>query len=155
MNPASPTEITHASEASNPWLRQSETNATRTKNDIVVAKESKASDKSAYSLKKHLKPTTEDVDDAQMEISTEDHLRLADPPKGKQGKGRSNEDSSSESDSEGEFGLAEQRKPKLKQRDLVAMAFAGDNVIQVGHCCPVFSELIWFGRLIARAFYRL
>ncbi|KAF5332696.1 hypothetical protein D9611_005277 [Ephemerocybe angulata] len=128
------------------------------KNEVVVSKESKSADKSKNKLKKETKKREEEKvkakDDAELEISTENVLTLQDSAALKQkkkaagkkavsmvatagGSGDSeDEDANSEVDAQ-EAALLAKAKGKGKagpgafqQRDLVALAFAGDNVIK-------------------------
>jgi U3 small nucleolar RNA-associated protein 14 len=95
---------------SNPWLPSSDIamKAPRKKNEVVVGKDSAIVEKSKNRLKKRTKKQDEEKkkaqEDANVEISMTDVLVLNGEAKGP--------------------------KP-FEQRDLVALAFAGDNVVQV------------------------
>lgn len=136
----------------NPWLapRESSSKAPRKKNEVIVGKDSAALDKSKNKLKKQTKKLEQEKDkakdDAMVEISMDNvmaldavnakdkvkikskALALGDPAV-------DNSDANSEID-EQEKALQSKGKKKGKvqafeQRDLVARAFAGDNVVQV------------------------
>lgn len=126
---------------SNPWLvpRANATSKTpRKKNEVVVGKSSDALDKSKNKLGKQAKKRVEELerqkDDAVVEISINDVITMH-PPCGSQNeKDLDNSDENSEVD-EQEKALRQKGKLKTRkafeQRDLVARAFAGDNVVQV------------------------
>lgn len=144
---------------SNPWLAsreaESSTKAPRKKNEIVVGKGSKSQDKSQSKLKKQVKKTEGEKEkmqaDAEVEISMDNVLTLG-PSSSTSAKtvgkktvkpvdtavagGEADSDANSEVD-EQEMLLNLKGKGKAKgvrafeQRDLVALAFAGDNVVRV------------------------
>ena len=111
---------------SNPWLTSREivSNPSRKKDEIVVGKDSAILDKSKNKLKKQTKKFGEEKvkakDDAVVEISMDDVVTFP----------------SSEIEAQ-EMDLNQKGKGKSKgvkafeQRELVARAFAGDNVVQV------------------------
>jgi U3 small nucleolar RNA-associated protein 14 len=144
---------------SNPWLatRESISKAPRKKNEVVVGKDSASLDKSKNKIRKQAKKQDEEKDkardDAALEISTDDVMILdrsfdlitassksmQAESKVKSSNAAANavaDDSDANSEVE-EQEKALQRKTKFKgvkafeQRDLVARAFAGDNVVQV------------------------
>lgn len=136
------------------------TKAPRKNNEVVVSKDSSAITKSKNKLKKQAKKREEErakaKDDATMEISMENVLTLEATPiassslpkKSAQEKPIGNtvngvpadesDDNNSEVEAQ-EKALNFKGKGKAKglkafeQRDLVALAFAGDNVVQVEH----------------------
>ncbi|KAL1758108.1 Utp14 protein-domain-containing protein [Schizophyllum commune] len=140
----------------NPWLAPRETGAkaARKKNEVVVSKDSKALDKSRAKMEKRAKKRQLEKEKAADEAVVEIDVTkvLTKPPEGKEkGKkevAKEKEASAtaatsafdSEDDSEDEVELQEQALLKkgtknkgptaFTQRDLVAKAFAGDNVIQ-------------------------
>jgi U3 small nucleolar RNA-associated protein 14 len=117
------------------------TKLSREKNEIFVSKKSSLASKSKAALKKQLARTEDalsrEADDAVVEISldkamTSSHAKQKPMQKSKQeGKEKAKEanpvvDSAfRNSDDEGEGVKA------FEQRDLVALAFAGDNVVEV------------------------
>ena len=140
--------------------REATSKAPRKKNEIVVGKDSATLDKSKNKLTKQMKKLTEEKekarDDAIVEISADGVMLLDHPsvsgttvnPKFVKGKGKAvsskatAEVPADESDANSEIEEQEKalnRKGKSKsrgvkafeQRDLVARAFAGDNVVQV------------------------
>ena len=138
---------------SNPWLvpRANATSKTpRKKNEVVVGKGSDALNKSKNKLGKQAKKRVEELerqkDDAVVEISINDVITMH-PPCGSQNEkdlestkvreSRVALDDSDENSEVDEQEKALRQKGKLKtrkafeQRDLVARAFAGDNVVQV------------------------
>ncbi|KAL1704517.1 Utp14 protein-domain-containing protein [Schizophyllum commune] len=142
----------------NPWLAPRETaaKAARKKNEVVVSKDSKALDKSRAKMEKRAKKRQAEkekaADEAVVEIDVTKVLTRS--TEGKEKKGKKGEKEGfkeeatapaatsafdSEDDSEDEAELQEQALKKGKknkgptaftQRDLVAKAFAGDNVVQ-------------------------
>ena len=122
-------------------------------NAVVVGKDSKAADKSKNKLKKQASKREEqrekEKDDAVVEISMDHVLTLASStkPSGPKVTATPAADSADDSDSEIE---AQESALDLKgkvngsglkafeQRDLVALAFAGDNVVQV---CSELSDV--------------
>lgn len=139
----------------------SDSKIAKRRNEIVVGKDSTFTQKSQNVLKKQLKKTAEvrekAKDDAIVEISADDNLTLSGhvlgrksgrkrvksekkKPAGKKDKAgekivQSQEDDEPDSNSEVEEQEAvlngSRTMTVFKQRDLVARAFAGDNVIQV------------------------
>lgn len=132
----------------NPWLTIANTNAklSRKTNEALVSKGSSADVRSQAVLKKQLARSEEalahQAEDALVEIDPEDSLPL--PPSsvsfqttnGKKRKSSQNIESAAvdsafqDSDDEG-VNQGEQSTKAFKQRELVALAFAGDNVIEV------------------------
>ncbi|KAL0580728.1 hypothetical protein V5O48_001286 [Marasmius crinis-equi] len=125
-----------APSSSNPWLATGPeargAKAPRKNNEVVVDKGSSMSSKSKNKLKKQAKKTEADKtkDDAVVEIQTDVNLRRSE-----------DDDSDGNSEVEAqEAALASKKKGKGKgkgkgqvafeQRDLVARAFAGDNVVK-------------------------
>lgn len=120
------------------------------KNSVVVGKDSNALDKAKHKLKKQVGKGREErekaMDDATVEISMNNVLVLPSANAGstlkaskiKANGGDAEEDGSdaaSEIEAQ-EMALLEKKKGPnglkvLEQRDLVALAFAGDNVVQV------------------------
>ncbi|KAF7971020.1 hypothetical protein HWV62_22209 [Athelia sp. TMB] len=151
-----PVPIPSSSEA-NPWLapRESVSKAPRKKNEVVIGKDSATLDKSKNKLKKQIKKLDQEKekakDDAVVEISMDSVMALDQPSGLADGKSKGkmktqvpapgavataqdDSDTNSEID-EQEKVLASKGKKKGKlqafeQRDLVARAFAGDNVVQ-------------------------
>ncbi|KAJ7355370.1 Utp14-domain-containing protein [Mycena albidolilacea] len=139
----------------NPWLVQpastSGPKAPRAKNDILVSKDSKAMDKARHKLAKNEKKLDQTAvavarDDEVVEIQMDKILGAEEPRKQKadpssQSRTRAGEDddsdgANSEVDAQ-EQALQLKKKGKGKasvqafeQRDLVALAFAGDNVVR-------------------------
>lgn len=146
-----------SNDGSNPWLvprTDLTSKAPRKKNEVVVGKISDALDKSKNKLGKQAQKRVEEQerqkDDALVEISTSDimtirHSSLANVTQKKKdlkGKGKAQEVHNTVDDSDNNSEVEEQEKAlgqkgKMKarkafeQRDLVARAFAGDNVVQV------------------------
>ncbi|KAK0451758.1 Utp14-domain-containing protein [Armillaria borealis] len=128
-------EPSRDTEESNPWLSvgSSSSKVSRKKNEVVVDKNSNLTEKSKNKLKKKAKKTEKEKamaqDDAVVEISVENVLTLgkvADDDGG---------DSDGNSEVEAQEKMLETKNKKGKhvafeQRDLVKMAFAGDNVVQ-------------------------
>jgi U3 small nucleolar RNA-associated protein 14 len=126
----------------NPWLSRNgqPSHTTLKKNDIAVSKDSTSAVKAKNKLRKRQRGTKDEMakshDDGVLEISPTDVLVAS--SKG----GRQAEPGSCSSDSDSEVEEQEDRlkgkgKPRggtkhvFKQRELVARAFAGDNVTQV------------------------
>ncbi|KAK0194413.1 Utp14-domain-containing protein [Armillaria mellea] len=121
-------------EESNPWLSisSSSSKVSRKKNEVVVDKNSNLTEKSKNKLKKQAKKSEKEKamaqDDAVVEISVENVLTL--------GKDDDGDDSDGNSEVEAQekmLGAKNKGKGKhvaFEQRDLVKMAFAGDNVVQ-------------------------
>jgi U3 small nucleolar RNA-associated protein 14 len=144
-----------ASQELNPWLiRDVRTNAKApTKNAIVVGKDSNALDKAKHKLKKQVgkgeKEREKAKDDAIVEISTNKVLLLPPTATGSltsktstvKLNGCTVEEDGSDVDSEiesQEMALLKGKKGSnglkvFAQKDLVALAFAGDNVVQVNN----------------------
>ncbi|KAJ7453927.1 Utp14-domain-containing protein [Mycena galericulata] len=131
----------------NPWLVQpassSGPKAPRTKNDVVVSKDSKSVDKARYKLAKNEKKLDKTAvaiarDDEVVEIEMgktlgNDGQQKSEPPTTGSG---DDDDANSEVDAQ-EQALGKKKgkggKAGVKafeQRDLVALAFAGDNVVR-------------------------
>ncbi|KAI0059414.1 Utp14-domain-containing protein [Artomyces pyxidatus] len=149
---------TPSQEVSNPWLvpRSEVVGIAPKKSEIAVGKDSKAAAKSKNKLRKRQKDRDEEKekakDDAVVEISTEDVLTVATgppaagpskTPRPKLKTAAASGSAPADVDSDGNSEVEEQervldRKGKGKasgvkafeQRELVAMAFADDNVIQ-------------------------
>ncbi|KAJ7746552.1 Utp14-domain-containing protein [Mycena metata] len=138
--------------AENPWLVQtgfsSGPKAPRTKNDVVVSKDSKTMDKARHKLAKNEKKLDKTAvaiaqDDEIVEIAMDQILGAGQPkaqPKLKNAAAAADDD---EDDANSEIDAQEQalqlkKKGKagkaavkaFEQRDLVALAFAGDNVVR-------------------------
>jgi U3 small nucleolar RNA-associated protein 14 len=126
----------------NPWLSRTDkpSHTALKKNDIAVSKDSTSAVKAKNKLRKRQRETNDEMakshDDGVLEISPTDLLVAS--SKG----GRPTEPGSCSSDGDTEVEEQEDRlkgkgKPRggtkhvFKQRELVARAFAGDNVIQV------------------------
>lgn len=143
-------------QSSNPWLNQdastsSGSKATKKANEVVIAKDSKAADKSKNKLKKSMQKRAEDrekaEDDAVVEISLDNLLTSSSGASGSKTAQKAAVASKKLGDEDGsdedleieaqEQALALKGKGKangvkaFEQRDLVALAFAGDNVVQV------------------------
>ncbi|KAF8338136.1 Utp14 protein-domain-containing protein [Cantharellus anzutake] len=136
----------------NPWLASLEPSSskiTRKRNEVVLSKDSSAEVKSIAATKKH-KTKMADAraqaeEDAIVEISLDasDMIRSEAPPKSSVGEGEKDEaqpeasstnsmakvDSAFQDDGE-EDEERPSRGKAFEQRDLVAMAFAGDNVVE-------------------------
>ncbi|KAG7442817.1 Utp14-domain-containing protein [Guyanagaster necrorhizus] len=128
-------EPSKAMEESNPWLAagSSSSKVSRKKNEVVVDKNSNLTEKSKNKLKKKAKKTEKEKamvqDDAVVEISVENVLTL--------GKvvddGDDDSDGNSEVETQEKMLETKNKKGKnvvFEQRDLVKMAFAGDNVVK-------------------------
>ncbi|KAL0952160.1 hypothetical protein HGRIS_008776 [Hohenbuehelia grisea] len=148
-----------ADEPENPWLapRDASTKAPRKKNEVVVSKESAAAEKSKNRLKKQAKKLADEKEkareDAEVDISMENVLGTATSANSQskstvnKSKSRNAVASTSEQpstvDSDVDSEVEEQEKllmlkpakakgkgpSAFEQRDLVALAFAGDNVV--------------------------
>ena len=139
---------------SNPWLvprAYATSKAPRKRNEVVVGKGSDALDKSKNKLGKQAKKRAEEQerqkDDAVVEISVNDVITMHHPPHPNESQKKKDlqdrtkvqeplddSDENSEVDEqEKALGLKGKRKVRkaFEQRDLVARAFAGDNVVQV------------------------
>ncbi|KDQ20262.1 hypothetical protein BOTBODRAFT_392238 [Botryobasidium botryosum FD-172 SS1] len=150
--PSQTLELSPSQEKSNPWLtpRPGATlKVSRKKNEVLVSKDSSAVDKSKNTLKKKMDKSADarekEQNDAVVEISMENTLPVKD--KGKKARpeaaGSSSkaattattvvdpayQDSDDGSDAE-ELPLDGKGNKAFKQRDLVALAFAGDNVAE-------------------------
>jgi U3 small nucleolar RNA-associated protein 14 len=146
------------SEASNPWLVQgagSSSKVSRKKNNVVLGKDSTSADKSKNAIRKQLKKTAEakemELDDATVDISMENVLRIVDaegatPTLGGASKLKRKEpidsnntvdsayqDSGDEGSEVEELMTSRKGNKAFEQKELVALAFAGDNVVEV--CC--------------------
>ncbi|KZT27611.1 Utp14-domain-containing protein [Neolentinus lepideus HHB14362 ss-1] len=144
--------ISTSGQADNPWLvaQDSAMKGPRRKNVIVVAKGSSSIEKSKYKIRKgtskQAEPKEKAQDDAVVEISMDDALTLtgADPSKKKSAPTRTSTQDEVAYDSDANSEVEEQEKAierkatgtkgkqvkAFEQRDLVALAFAGDNVVQ-------------------------
>ncbi|KAF4603269.1 hypothetical protein EYR38_003682 [Pleurotus pulmonarius] len=138
------------SSSSNPWLVSREDarpHATRKKNEVVVSKTSGAADKSKNRLKKQSKKLGDERakarDDAEIEISMDNVLEPAEPRAKPAAPLRAptvplddgSDGDNSEVEEQEKMLTAKQNGRKngqvaFQQRDLVALAFAGDNVVQ-------------------------
>lgn len=134
-------------EAENPWLTVGNSNTTklsRKRNETLVSKDSAAHTKSQAALKKQLARSDDalarEADDALVEIDVDQAVV---PPPAEITTGTLRVEQSSQistvdsafrdSDDEGDEANHQGRNVKaFKQRDLVALAFAGDNVVEVG-----------------------
>ena len=132
----------------NPWLanRGTSTKVSRQKNEVLVSKHSSLATKSKASFKKQLGRAEDalacEADDAVVEISL-DEVMTVDPAKQKpkaNGKGKAKFEKSvvdpafRNSDDEGDdVEERDQGAKAFEQRDLVALAFAGDNVVEVNN----------------------
>jgi U3 small nucleolar RNA-associated protein 14 len=126
--------------------------APRKLNEVVISKESSATEKSKNKLRKRKQKGTDEKEkakaDAELEISTTDFLTLPSDNAGKtsaQVGARSRGEAASVQDAEGADESNEvndqekvlrlkgsaSRMAAIEQRDLVALAFAGDDVVQV------------------------
>ena len=127
----------------NPWLVRtgdhSSGKVARAKNAVVVSKDSKVLDKARHRLSKQASKNPEERakarDDAVVQISLDNILRL---PITQTSTGIQQDEDGSGEDSEIEAqekvllnGKEKARRVYFQQRDLVAQAFAGDNVVQV------------------------
>lgn len=155
LSPPPPSTKNAAQE--NPWLSISDmpsSKVAKRSNEVVLGKDSSLSQKSKMTLKKQMTKAAgtqeKEVDDATLEITTQDALVLKkestvvqngrNKKKKKKNNGKKEalpvDDDSSEENSEldeQEAALNKARKgPKaFEQRELVARAFAGDNVVRV------------------------
>jgi len=140
VSQSQPTEQPHSDD--NPWLSRNgqPLHNTLKKDDIAVSKDSTIAVKAKNKLRKRQRSTKDEMtkshDDDVLEISPTDMLVAS--SKG----GRQAEPGSCSSDGDTEVEEQEERlkgkgkppgrtKHVFKQRELVARAFAGDNVIQV------------------------
>ncbi|KDQ62895.1 hypothetical protein JAAARDRAFT_202438 [Jaapia argillacea MUCL 33604] len=141
-----------STEKVNPWLapQTTSTTAPRKKNEVVVAKESASVDKSKNKLRKRMKKREEEKEkakeDALVEISMDDVLVIDKPgaststtesekKKAQEPRREGSEDENGDSEVEEQEKALERKGKKggvkpFEQRDLVARAFAGDNVVQ-------------------------
>lgn len=155
----SPTlETQAASGSSNPWLSHEGTQAVQKKHEVAVSKDSAVVDKSKNKLRKRVKKREDEKEkvkeDAAVDISMSNVMTLGSSSsnpgpskpnaKGKQKASatRPSEDDANDDDANSELDEQEKaldRKGKgaakgvkaFEQRDLVARAFAGDNVVRV------------------------
>ncbi|PPQ66047.1 hypothetical protein CVT24_000229 [Panaeolus cyanescens] len=143
--------------SSNPWLvrdTDASTKIAKKKNEVVVSKDSKSADKSKNKLKKQMQKLegtkAQAKDDASVEVTLDNLLAesSSSTPKASQSKPPKKsavassaplDDDDSDSNSEVEAqekilegkGKGKNKNPlAFQQRDLVALAFAGDNVVQ-------------------------
>ncbi|TFK39375.1 Utp14 protein-domain-containing protein [Crucibulum laeve] len=154
-----PTVPFPASDESNPWLIRDENDAIKApkkSNEVVVGKDSKAAEKSKNKLKKEARKREEvrekAKDDAAVEISMDTVLSVPGPSSSSRQKDKKGEakqpvqDAEDDSDANSEVeaqekaldakgkgkgkGKGKAKGPRaFEQRDLVALAFAGDNVV--------------------------
>jgi U3 small nucleolar RNA-associated protein 14 len=138
--------------AANPWLKaRDETNSSRAikRHEVVVSKNSAAPDKSKHKLRKQVLKTKGEQEkaraDADLEISVDQVLVPTAVPStstSAKGKGKAKKQSApgaadDDDDQGSEVEFQEQtmqhkgKKGAFQQRDLVAAAFADDNVVQV------------------------
>jgi U3 small nucleolar RNA-associated protein 14 len=153
--PVSKIGLSTAAPPANPWLLAHEeaasTKVLRKKNEVVVSKDSATIEKSRHKLRKRVQAREEAKAyaraDAEVEIAMNDTLtnnKAAPIPeskaKAKRAPGVNAGDDASDADSEVEAQeeiLANKRKGRkvgiqaFQQRELVAAAFAGDNVMKV------------------------
>jgi len=158
--PSIASPVVSVSASVNPWLAPPVSSGrTRKKNEAIVHKGASALAKSANKLKKQGSKGVEKEharDDAVLEIDVDKVFTIPDPPTNPptrgQGKGKGKEeqkrstsnsdgpvdDSDSDANSEMEEqekletqGVNAKRIKAFQQRDLVALAFAGDNVVEV------------------------
>lgn len=133
--------------AENPWLTASSTSTkiSRKKNNLV-GREAEGAEKSAKAMKKSLSKTEEarqrEREDAAVEIDPS-HVSLANPDalasksqpaaeKRRKGKKTKQAQAQEEVGSDSDLEDHEMQGPlAIRQRDLVAQAFAGDNVVEV------------------------
>lgn len=126
----------------NPWLSRHDKSSFTTlkKSEVVVSKDSDSVAKAKNKLRKRQRETEDEVakarDDAVLEISPAD-LLLAPSQSSRRTRARTS-DSNSDDDDEVEEQeemlkrKGTRRKPNaFGQKDLVTMAFAGDNVVEV------------------------
>lgn len=132
--------------STNPWLARPEDTSgkvARKKNEVLVSKNSSTMDKAQHSLQKQRKKQTgggAETDDAVVEINMTDVLQLSAPA---QGGLDDDEDANSEKEEQEKIeaekrskangkgkAKAKGKQPAFKQRELVALAFAGDNVVE-------------------------
>ncbi|KAJ9099810.1 hypothetical protein QFC21_003809 [Naganishia friedmannii] len=127
---------TTLAEESNPWAELGSTGTggrARKSNAEVNKKTASAVDKANEALKKQERSKTRDAktkaaDDAAVDIDLDSAALIKGKPKSKQSLALSDGEGSDQDD---EFETAPSNVPKaFKQRDLVAQAFAGDNVIE-------------------------
>ncbi|WVW83447.1 hypothetical protein I302_105468 [Kwoniella bestiolae CBS 10118] len=118
----------------NPWLTStSSAGPSRKRNALVGAANAKAEDKTTRALKRAVKGKDAELDDEKVEISLEakstvngkgKNKKAAQPVSGDAG-GNSSEDEDEEL-----MPISGKGIKAFKQRDLVAQAFAGDNVVE-------------------------
>ena len=126
----------------NPWLSRNDKSSSTTlkKSEVVVSKDSDSVAKAKNKLRKRQRETEDEVakarDDAVLEITPAD-LLLAPSQSSRRTRARTGDSSSDDDDEveEQEERLkrkGSRRKPNaFGQKDLVTMAFAGDNVVEV------------------------
>ncbi|KZW00502.1 small-subunit processome [Exidia glandulosa HHB12029] len=125
------------SAASNPWLAggvEATGKISRKKNEVVVGKDSRAVDKAQHVLSKQRKKATDErereKDDAVVEISMTDVLKLSAVSDEEENNSEVDEQERLEKQKKGAKGKGKQKQTAFQQRDLVALAFAGDNVVE-------------------------
>ncbi|KAG8789118.1 hypothetical protein FRC15_011686 [Serendipita sp. 397] len=134
-------------QAENPWLAVDATSKRpRSKNSILVGKNSSAATLSKHSMNKQLQKNTESIarakDDAQVEIDVNAVMTIPEKvgakskaPKAPRNNGTHSVDPTlvdedEGSEDEGEITHNNRRSTAFEQRELVAKAFAGDNVVE-------------------------
>jgi U3 small nucleolar RNA-associated protein 14 len=148
-------------EVDNPWLTIANANAklSRKTNEALVSKGSAADVRSQAALKRQLARSEEalahQAEDALVEIDLEDSLSFptasvsSQTMNGKERKpgqniaGSAVDSAFQDSDDDEDVNRGDNGEPStkaFKQRDLVALAFAGDNVVEVGHRKMSFSR---------------
>ncbi|KAF9055750.1 Utp14 protein-domain-containing protein [Panaeolus papilionaceus] len=154
----SSTEPSTSTQSANPWLvrdTDASSKIAKKKNEVVVSKDSKSADKSKNKLKKQMQKLEsakqETADDAAVEVSLDNLLASSSAPAIKFSNSKpsssradttsaavdrdSDFDSNSELEAQEKIleskGKGKNKNPlAFQQRDLVALAFAGDNVVQ-------------------------
>lgn len=127
-------------EESNPWLTEASGSTKRSrKKNVLAGKEAVGAERASVALKKNLARTEEarelERDDAAVEIDLNSNmLEAPKPTKGKKAVEREPSSKSQQvdhSDDEDDDDEPTHGPLAIRQRDLVAQAFAGDNVIEV------------------------
>jgi U3 small nucleolar RNA-associated protein 14 len=134
----------------NPWLARNDKSSFSSlkKSEVVVSKDSDSVAKAKNKLRKRQRETEDEVakarDDAVLEITPAD-LLLAPSQRSRRTRARISDSNSDEEDEVEEQEERLKRKgPSRKsnafgQKDLVTMAFAGDNVVEV---CLFFARVL-------------
>lgn len=147
--------ISTQEDQANPWLNQNAGKApihlqAKKINRVTIGKDSSAQDKAAYAIKRDIRKTadarTAELQDAQVALDPSNFLRVGDPSSEPGSRRKANgqqeitsrEDADSEDDSLSVQGESDDEKGTLglTQREMIAKAFAGDNVIKVCHPAP-------------------